>query len=125
MRQLQADGHCVAMLGDGINDAPALAQADWGIAMNNGTDVAVESADVVLLQNDLHHVAASIRLARSTVRIIWQNLGWAFIYNLLMIPLAAGALSAWGWQLHPMLAGGAMALSSVSVVLNSLRLRWK
>lgn len=125
VRQLQAAGHCVAMLGDGINDAPALAQADWGIAMNNGTDVAVESADVVLLQNDLHHVAASIRLARSTVRIIWQNLGWAFIYNLLMIPLAAGALSAWGWQLHPMLAGGAMALSSVSVVLNSLRLRWK
>ena len=126
VRQLQAEGKSVAMVGDGINDTQALALADVSIAIGKGTDVAMDVAQVTLMGDDLSAIPEAIQLSRNTVRMIWENLFWAFIYNIVCIPLAAGLLYAFGidWQITPSWASALMAFSSVSVVLNSLRLRW-
>ena len=127
VRQLQAAGKTVTMMGDGINDTQALALADVSIAIGTGTDVAMDVAQVTLMGDDLQNLPTAVHMSRDTVKMIWQNLFWAFIYNILCLPHAAGVMKLFGvdFQITPMWASALMAMSSVSVVLNSLRLKYK
>ena len=111
------------MCGDGINDSPALASSDIGVSFHSGTDIAMDASDVILMNNDLHHIIELMNISKKTIRTIKQNLFWAFFYNSLMIPISMGLLRFWGIVLNPMIASLAMVLSSFSVILNTLRLR--
>ena len=123
IKDLLSKNHKVMMVGDGINDAPSLASADIGVSMNGGTDIAGDSADVILMQDDLQKIISLLNISKATVRIIKENLFWAFIYNILMIPIAIGFLKPFGITITPMIASISMTISSLCVVLNSLRLR--
>ena len=123
LKELMKNGHNVMMVGDGINDAPSLASANIGVSINEGTDIAADSADVILMQDDLLKIVSLLNISKKTISIIKQNLFWAFIYNILMIPLAMGLFKSFGISISPMFASMAMTISSLTVVLNSLRLR--
>ena len=123
VKKLINDNHRVMMVGDGINDAPSLASSTIGVSVNSGTDIAGDSADVILMQDDLSKIVSLFNISKKTVRIIKQNLFWAFIYNILMIPLAIGLLKPFGLSITPMIASISMTISSLCVVFNSLRLR--
>ena len=123
LKDLKKQGKIVMMCGDGINDSPALAVADIGVSVNSGTDIAMDSSDVILMKNDLSKILDLITISRKTIRNIKQNLFWAFFYNSLMIPIAIGILKPIGISINPMIAGLAMTLSSLTVILNALRLR--
>ena len=123
IKELINNNHRVMMIGDGINDAPSLASATIGVSINSGTDIASDSADVILMQDDLSKIITLLNISKKTIRIIKENLFWAFIYNILMIPIAIGLLKPLGVTISPMIASIAMTISSLCVVLNSLRLR--
>ena len=123
IKDLKKQGKRVIMCGDGINDSPALASSDIGISVNSGTDIAMDSSDVILMKNDLSKIIDLITISKKTIRNIKQNLFWAFFYNILMIPIAIGLLKPIGISINPMIAGLAMTLSSLTVILNSLRLK--
>ena len=123
IKNLKKDGKKVMMCGDGINDSPALANADIGISVNSGTDIAMDSSDVILMKNDLSKILDLINISKHTIKNIKQNLFWAFFYNSLMIPVAMGLFKPWGIVINPMMASFAMVISSLTVMLNALRLR--
>ena len=123
IKKLKSDGKKVMMCGDGINDSPALANADIGVSVNSGTDIAIDSSDVILMKNDLNRILDLINISKHTMKNIKQNLFWAFFYNSLMIPVAMGLFRAWGIIINPMMASFAMVMSSLTVILNALRLR--
>ena len=123
IKQLKKDGKKVMMCGDGINDSPALANADIGVSVNSGTDIAMDSSNVILMKNDLNRIFDLINISKHTIKNIKQNLFWAFFYNSLMIPVAIGVFKPWNISINPMLASLAMVISSLTVILNALRLR--
>ncbi|MCI8575148.1 MAG: HAD-IC family P-type ATPase [Bacilli bacterium] len=125
IKELKQQGKYVMMCGDGINDSPALATSDIGVSVNSGTDIAMDSANVILTSNRLESIIELIQISKKTIKIIKQNLFWAFFYNIIMIPIAVGVLKPWGISITPMIASGAMVFSSITVILNTIRLKRK